>query len=439
MPDPKKSRTQTLKELVTEAQKSPSRSTSDVPFRGKYIPLVKIEVRTDFPMYRIQNGRTHKRHMGYLRRHPELPKTFFDDPEELKVQAAQHEILLELVGEGELDEDLKEKDQRVPIVLTDDGYIVDGNRRIAALRHQKKQFASAVVLPKADSLDIFETEFELQLVRDTKADYDWLDELIHLRYGVEELKGSLETFAKRKRISTDELKAEMAKLSMVEMYLDWLGEPKAFDRIPDEERGGSMAQAFEDLTQKMRSKAVKNLQKNVKDSIKHACFAAIQAREGYQAIRNIINQLTKNPSGVLERISQNPEVAKQLIAAATRADGKQVAPAKKDDPLAVLAAAETSSTPAAYVTLGSIFAKPDTARTVVAPLVTAVSNMEEEERDTKRQAVYLIERAEAMLAKVDLSPATDDLEVVAKALARVDDQVRRVGDDVAAMQKQKKK
>jgi hypothetical protein len=439
MPDPKKTRTQVLKDLVQDAQKRPNRSTADVPFRGKYISLVKIEVRTDFPMYRIQSGRTHKRHMAYLRKHPELPKNFFDDPEDPKVQAAQHEILVELIGDEELDEDLKEKDQRTPIVLTDDGYIVDGNRRTAALRNQKKQFATAVVLPKADSLDIFETEFELQLVRDTKADYDWLDELIHLRYGVEELNGSLETFAKRKRISTDALKAEMAKLSMVEMYLDWLGEPKAFDRIPDEERGGSMAQAFEDLTQRMRSKSVKNLQKNVKDAIKHACFAAIQAREGYMAIRNIINQLMKNPAQVLERISQSPEVAKELKNTSTGANGKKDAAAKKDDPLAVLAAAETTTTPGAYVAIGSLFSKPATANAVVGPLVTAVANMDEEEKDSRKQSVYLIERAETTLAKVDLSPATDDLDVVAKALARVDDQVHRLIHDIANLQKQKNK
>jgi hypothetical protein len=403
MAEGQKSRIQTLKEHVAAAEKSPTRATFDVPFRDKQISLVKIRVKTDFPLYRIQTGRTHKKQLAYLRQHRDhLPKDFFHDPEDPRVQAAQHEILLELISEKNLDDDLKHRPQANPIVLTKDGYIVDGNRRVAALRTQKADYVTAVVLPEdADPLDIYLTEFELQLVQDTKAEYDWLDELIHLKYGQEELKGSLDSFARRKRMSKNELKAEMAKLHMVEMYLAWLGEPGAFDRIPDEARGGSMRQAFTELTERMGSKAVKKLSKPARDTIQHACFAAIKNKEGYQAIRNIINHLTRNPQGVIDLLAEDEKLRTRLEHPA-QANGaasngkKQEGDAKNSDPLRKLAQAEEAETPPPYVKLAGLFSKPEDAEAVAAPLVRAAEELEDEAQEGRRlkDPVKFIERAE---------------------------------------------
>src|SRR5205814_3347796 len=85
--------------------------------------LFRIRIETDFPLYRIQSGRTHRAQSAYLDQHPHIGKDFFEDPEDPKVQKAQHEILLNLISERELDADLEERGQRAPLVLTFDGYV----------------------------------------------------------------------------------------------------------------------------------------------------------------------------------------------------------------------------------------------------------------------------------------------------------------------------
>jgi hypothetical protein len=186
--DAQKSRIQLLRERVAEADKQKVRSTFDVPFRGTRLPFVKIRVKTTFPMYRIQSGRTHRAQCAYLASHTELPASFFDDPEDERVQLAQEAILLQKIKEKDLDTDLRDRKQHSPIILTYDGFIVDGNRRVAALRAEKESYVHAVVLPRdATSAEIYETELELQMGQDTKAAYNWVDELVHIRYGSETL------------------------------------------------------------------------------------------------------------------------------------------------------------------------------------------------------------------------------------------------------------
>ena len=119
------------------------------------------------------------------------PKNFFDDPEDPKVQAVQG---LNPVEDGRREGTrcrFKEKKQRIPIVLTCDGDIVDGNRRVAALQKQKQPFVSAVILPEdADRLDIFETELNSSSYAIRRPNTTgWM--LIHLRYG-KELGGKLD-------------------------------------------------------------------------------------------------------------------------------------------------------------------------------------------------------------------------------------------------------
>jgi hypothetical protein len=234
-------------------------------------------------------------------------------------------------------------------------------------------------------------------------------------------------------MSKDNLKAEMAKLHMVEMYLAWLGEPEAFDRIPDETRGGSMRQAFTDLTGGLRSKAVTKLPKAARDAIQHACFAAIKNEEGYQAIRNIINHLTRNPQGVIDLLKEDENLRTRLEQPAqtngAASNGKkQEGDAKKSDPLRKLAKAEEAETPEPYVTLAGLFSKPEDAEAVAAPLVRAAEELEDEAQESRRlkDPVKFIERAEKILQKVNFPTTGVDRTAVTAALAKVTKQVKRI-------------
>jgi len=84
-------------------------------------------------------------------------------------------------------EDLKSRGQDQPAIITYDGYLVNGNRRTAALKFLGERYIDCVVLPEDTSpKDIYELEQRLQISEDFKEDYHWINELRNIRRGIED-------------------------------------------------------------------------------------------------------------------------------------------------------------------------------------------------------------------------------------------------------------
>jgi len=435
MPGDKRAATRsaTLKERQVEAERDRS-PTFDVPFRGRRLHLHRLRIETSFPLYRIQSGRTHRAQSQYLEGHPELPKDFFSDPEDPKVQKAQHEILLGMINERDLSADLKDRKQLSPLVLTSDGYVVDGNRRLAALRNQREDYADAVVLPAdAQSHEIYETEIELQMQRETKAPYNWIDQALHIEYGLRELNEPVATVARRMRKSEAEINNEIAKLQLVRSYLAWVGAEGKYHKVP-QPGGGSMEQAFEEMAEAFRRPTLKRKDEPDLRVIREACFAAIQREAGYMEIRRTIKQLAQNAGRVAEKVrlrstgpASIPDPPSPSPSSAKSAPG---AGSKTADPLRALAA-ETSraSPPPDLAELLRVVNDPGKAMLVA----EAVEDLEEEEKQSKRQQVPLqrIQRAITELQQVELDQESVDLPEVAKALEKLAKEVERLSSQVS--------
>jgi len=399
------------------------------------LPRVKIQVRVDFPLYRIQSGRTHRAQSQYLEQHPQLPNKFFDDPEDPRVQEAQRQILLQMIHEEGLAKDLEQRKQERPIVLTKDGFIVDGNRRITALREQQIEYATAVVLPEdAQREEIFETELELQMARDTKSEYNWIDELLHIRLGHREYGESLERIAKRMRKSKDDLKASLEVLTFIDEYLAWAVQSGQYHKVPED-----VEQAFSDLASRIKARNVDRLSANAKNAIKHACFAVIKGGRGrgkvYEAIRSIIQYMAQQPAEVVERLRGHvslPSSDTKAISTTGTKGRKSV-----DDPLARLADADLASTAQPYVTLGKAFERPDTAATVAPKLVEVVEELDEEKKEEKKQPnpVQLLEKAELVLGKVKLDANSARIERVVELLEQINGHVEKLSEIVGKSKK----
>ncbi|MGH3260646.1 MAG: hypothetical protein ACRDNS_01485, partial [Trebonia sp.] len=146
-----------LRERVEAAERAAGRQTFDVPFRQRSQPLVKIDVPIGFPLYNVNSGRTHRAQRAWIEEQ-NRPSNFFGDPEDDEVQTVQHALLKEMIDLRNLAEDLQNRQQRNAIVLTYDGFIVDGNRRVAALREAGDvENAVAVVLPSdATAPEVYE-------------------------------------------------------------------------------------------------------------------------------------------------------------------------------------------------------------------------------------------------------------------------------------------
>lgn len=155
-------------------------------YRGKYRPLPVIEVPIELLVYRIENIRTKSLQKQWLAQHADCPRDIFtSDPYSIAAQEVQHQILKMLIDKENLlgtfkkDEKLQQKQ---PLICSNDGIVVNGNRRLCAWRelyyssHQKYshfQTVRVAVLPDSDPQGMYDLEVSLQIHSDMKAEYVW--------------------------------------------------------------------------------------------------------------------------------------------------------------------------------------------------------------------------------------------------------------------------
>ncbi|WP_343604334.1 hypothetical protein [Fluviicola sp.] len=206
-------------------------------WRGKNILYPKIiQVDVDYLMFRIENSRTEIQQMKYLRENPTLPRDLFKDPESSLAQEVQEAILSQInksAGKDFLD-DLRDRGQEDAAIITFDGYLVNGNRRTAALKSLDQRYVSCVVLPDdATPRDIYELEQELQISQDFREPYHWINELRNIRRGIEDKRYDFKEaeMAKRLRIDSRELKSKLRMLDLIDSFLSWKGFDNQYDYI----------------------------------------------------------------------------------------------------------------------------------------------------------------------------------------------------------------
>jgi hypothetical protein len=233
-----------LEKRVDEQSQNPNRQTHTLGFRGQAIHPPVIRVDIDFPRYRLSNGRTRRMQEAYLANHPTVPADLFKDGASEEAQAAQHDILVDMAKLEKLDELLQSEGQRQPLVITFDGYVVNGNRRLAIIRTLKMAaHVDVVVLPSdADQRDLAMLEMDLQMAKDGKADYNWVDELLTIQTNVEVLKIDKKQVATAMHVYEKSINLKLHQLALVNLYLDELGHPGEHYRVDGDE------QAFETLT-----------------------------------------------------------------------------------------------------------------------------------------------------------------------------------------------
>jgi hypothetical protein len=172
---------------VVEIQEavSSSHETYSEEYQGKYRQLPVVEVRIELLVYRIENIRTKSLQKEYLVQHPNLPRDYFlCDPFSIETQETQHTILKALANKENLLSTFKKDklQQTEPLICSDDGVIVNGNRRLCAWRelfysepdiYKYFETIKVAVLPNHDPLGMYDLEVALQIRTPMKAEYTW--------------------------------------------------------------------------------------------------------------------------------------------------------------------------------------------------------------------------------------------------------------------------
>ena len=175
-----------MTERITEIKRKTEgiAGTYAIEFRGKAEKLKVISVRIGFPVYRLNNGRTTTYQLEHLALHPDLPEDFFKrDNDAISAQKAQHEVLGRLVEEENLLRTFKKDEGQIqPLICTNTGVVVNGNRRLCAwrtlflsdpVRYKHFENIEVAILPECDEKEIIVLEEKLQIHREMRAEYKW--------------------------------------------------------------------------------------------------------------------------------------------------------------------------------------------------------------------------------------------------------------------------
>lgn len=308
-------------EFLQKVNKAPKDETHTVYFQGIAQQLAIRKVPIELPKYRLDNGRTRAAQAEYLSTHQDLPPDLFSkDPESTVAQQAQHAILKQMLGGAEKDllKYFKSRIQIYPFVLSDSGFVVNGNRRLCAFREliekdetnelDNLRTLQVVILPPADERDIDRLEAAYQLTEDIKLDYSWTARAYMLRARQQEHGFSESELAGIYQIARPEVVELLNILGLAEEYLEERGQPNQYNQVDGAEF------AFRAL--KKEREKVKN--EPEKALLQQLAFVAIEDWDSgrvYSAIPKIAENLNKIRQAVIDEFPVPSETVTDEAAA----------------------------------------------------------------------------------------------------------------------------
>lgn len=249
-------------ELISQRIEAATTTQKLYDFRGGMtdLPVIKLDVK--MLVYRMDNCRTFSEQQNEIATN-DLAQDFFEKGQEVtSVQKVQHGILARHAIKStksisSISKTLDSDGQREPLLITSSGVVVNGNRRLSAMRELNAQsdgsqfsHIECFVLPSDTTPDeIDDIEATLQARPETKMAYDRIGEAQLVRRQVG--KGRTHTeVAKQLRRTPADIKNYLASLDEADLYLSsWLGKPGQYAII-----GEDAEQIFSDIPKKISNK-----------------------------------------------------------------------------------------------------------------------------------------------------------------------------------------
>ncbi|KXV29027.1 hypothetical protein [Gluconobacter japonicus] len=382
--------------------------------RAHDLPIVHAPI--GIPIYRMANFRTRTAQQAYIRREGKPADYFSIGEENEAAQQRQHEFLLKFANEGRkgsitpIIDVLKGERQRQPILITRRGVVVNGNRRLAAMRslydedsnlYREFSTVKCQVLPAtATEKEIVEVEVRLQMKQRTELDYDWINECIAVR----ELRDrgltmkELMALMNKKKI---EIEDSINALTEADLYLaEWQSRPNDYEAIDDAK------QLFFDIAENVKSKT----------------------GEGQEVSRRIAWLLADRRRTLKRRVydfkpmfgKKSDEVAAKLAERfSVELDDSASDDMEEDDDFSIDLGGETGPT---FRPLISLLDDPTRRDEVAVELIDVCEDIIEIERDRRdgQMPLNLIQQANGKLAEVDMTRAdAGSLNAIGKQLDAV--------------------
>jgi len=251
--------------LIKKGIQTPEKAEDFWDFRNTKYPLPVIRVSINVPVYRMENFRTFTDQKELITKEKKSADFFSKGQENESVQQVQHAILTELAKKGKdgsitpVIDVLRKNKQQETLLITANGVIVNGNRRLAAMRELFSEGTSetasfshvnVMVLPAdATNEEIIDIEASLQGKPETKLDYDWIGDAKMIAQQVS-IHKSYYNVAERLNRSEKDIKNSIQALAEADLYLkEWAHAEGEYSRIKDDAE-----QFFKDLPKRLEGK-----------------------------------------------------------------------------------------------------------------------------------------------------------------------------------------
>jgi hypothetical protein len=425
-----------LAERRAEIDGKVAASTDRRPFymlrnRVEQLPVIRASLR--LPVYRMENYRTQTRQLARIRKDGLPPNFFSAGQEDVEAQQAQHEIVYELASHGLGDTVMaittalgQDRQQTEPLIVTREGVVVNGNRRLAAMRemYQEDQesfgsFANLdlTVLPAGvTQTELKEVEFRLQMQRQTLLPYEWQDRALAVR----DLRERGVTRREIQSLMRLEKEAEVAalldQLQEAEVYLEeYLQKPTQYEQVAEHE------QLFGDLQAALARKS--GPEKEVARRIGHVM--AKHSRTFGSRVYDYKAAFGTKCAQVVERLAERRGIE---LRQGGEGDEDIFGDNGTGDP---------------FAQVRDLLKDPAESETLAAEIKEIYDEIKEEDRETEigRKAERAVQRANALLNEVSLDQADPETyrsirsqlgAIIARAEGLLTDVEGRIGDGTTA-------
>jgi len=311
-------------------EKCQTAETVPVLLKGKREVLPVYKIPLDYLYYNIRNGRFKAEYLELVRKSggKELDPTNKDDAKKIQ------NLLLNLdpLETKRTTLDIKQRGQWNPGIMTHDGFVIDGNRRLSILQNLAKEdskFAEMKIarLPSTvDKNDLWKLEAGIQLGKDEIVRYGPINELLKLKEGIEagfsaaEIANTLYGYQ-----DDEEVNNKLKRLDLIEDYLAFIGSPQTFSEA------NGIVEHFIDAQNILEFYYKRTDDMELRKLFKRAIWALIKDGRSHLEIRKIremlklesevaldwLNKIAKNakPTSPDSKFEQSPKTLEDQVVA----------------------------------------------------------------------------------------------------------------------------
>ena len=272
-----------VQHLRARLDSSPEKRTLLPAWPRKDKELLQVDLEVTWVRFSTLNHRTKSEQMRIVQQQ-NRPDLFTADPSGEEAQTQQYRILVEQEGFEDLKADLKARDQQQPAVVTAEGVLINGNRRTAALRslfndddHQPSRYVTCLVLPAdANRPEMVDLETELQIAREFKEDYTWVNEALLIEELFEREAKNWNKVASRMHMDVPKVRGQFEKLQQLHQLVALSQGTRHYaDFVPNES-------AFTELAKHIKGKSAEEAA-----SVRSAYFIGTLSGVNYRTLRHL--------------------------------------------------------------------------------------------------------------------------------------------------------